>query len=76
MNVTALYDPATRCRSGPASRCFVSSFNNGATTSARNLPIQANALVIDRLNNFLRLMICQADHSTTSENHLIPIAAR
>lgn len=74
MNVTAIYDPATCCRSGPASCCFVSYRNNGATTTALNHCVQANELIIDRLNTFLHLLIRQTDHSPNSANHLIPIA--
>lgn len=74
MNVTAFYYPATCCRFGPASCRFASCRNNGTTTPARNLCIQVNELVIDRLNKLQRLLISQTDRSTTSANLLIPIA--
>lgn len=74
MNVTAFYDPATCCRSGPASCRFVSCRINGSTTPACNLYIQVCALVIDRPNKLLRLLIRQVAHSTSSANLLIPIA--
>jgi hypothetical protein len=48
MNVTAIHDPATCCRSGPASCCFVSCRNNGATTPARNPDIDKCLFVVDR----------------------------
>lgn len=75
MNVTVIYDPATCCRSGPASCCFVPCRNNGATTPARNHYIQANQLIVDRLNTFLHLLSRQTDHSTSDVTLQIPIAS-
>lgn len=74
MKVTAVYDAAMCCRSGPASCCFESRRNNGAMTPACNLYIQVNERVIGHPNNLLRLLIGQTDHSTSSANRLIPIA--
>lgn len=74
MNIMAFYDLTTCCRSGPASCCFVSCRHNGATTPARNHYVQANELIIDRLSTFLHSLIRQTDRSTSSANHLIPIA--
>jgi len=68
------YDPATCCRSGPASCGFVSSGNHGATTPVCKRLIQVNERVFDHPNNLLRLLSGQTAHSTSSANRLIPIA--